>query len=207
MVTSGFDSDHPRPNSIAYELDADAGTARWVSVDPVLDGWTAQFFPDGATGGEYEADQGFMVPAQVTTAPVVDIDQVAVQVVSDTTADGVRTVTFRLDSPREAAQLDIDITGATEITSAAVNGQALDLTGYAPEVEGRLRFGYAGVTADGVEVTLAVRSADPLRIEVSETTYGLPEVPGLTVEPRTGEYMPATGIPLDATVVRKTFTV
>ena len=52
-----------------------------------------------------------------------------------------------------------------------------------------------------------MRSDEPLRIEVSEMTYGLPEVPGVAVEPRTDEYMPATGIPLDATVIRKSFTV
>jgi hypothetical protein len=207
MATSGFDAEHPRPNAIAYELDADAGAARWVSVDPALDSWTTQFFPDGAASGDYEIDSGFTVPAHVASAPVVDIEQVGIEVLSDTTTEGIRTVAFRLDSPREAAQLDVAITGGTQITAATIDGRALDLAGYAPASEGTLKLGYAGVTADGVEVTLAVRSAEPLRIEVSETTYGLPEVPGPTVEPRGEDAMPATGVPLDATVVRKTFTI
>jgi hypothetical protein len=207
MATSGFDAEHPRPNSIAYELDADTGAARWVSVDPALDGWTTQCFPDGATRGEYEVDQGFMATAHETTASVVDIEQVGIAVTSDTVTDGARTVTFRIDSPREAAQVDVAITGGIEIMSAAIDDRELDLTGYAPAAEGTLRFGYAGMATDGIAVTLAVRSEEPLRIDVSEMTYGLPEIPGMTVVPRPDDTMPATGIPLDATVVRKTFTV
>jgi hypothetical protein len=207
MATSGFDAEHPRPNSIAYELDADAGTARWVSVDPALDGWTTQFFPDGAAAGEYEVDAGVMAPALVTTAPLVDVDAVALDMVSDTDTDGMRTVTFRLDSPREAAQLDVEITGGAAITAATVNGTTVDLTGYAPAGEGTLEFGYAGVTRNGVEVTLTLEGDEPLSIGVTETTYGLPAVPGLTVEPRDEDSMPATGIPPDATVIRKSFTI
>lgn len=178
-----------------------------MSVDPALDDWTRQFFPDGATQGDYEVDQGFVTQAHVTTAPVVAIEQVGIEMVRETTADGIRTVTFRLDSPREAAQLDVAIDGASQVTSAMIDDQELDLTGYAPADEGTLRFGYAGVTADGVEVTLAVKSAEPLRIEVSEMTYGLPEVPGMTIQPRPDDTMPATGVPLDATMIRKIFTV
>jgi hypothetical protein len=207
VATSGFDAEHPRPNSIAYELDADAGAARWVSMDPALDGWTKQFFPDGAVRDEYEVDAGFMVPALVTPAPLVAVDEVALDMLSNTAADETRTVTFRLDSPREAEQFDVEITGGSEITAAAINGTVVDLTGYAPAREGKLGFGYAGVTRDGVEVTLTITSGEPLTIGVTEMTYGLPRVPGLAVEPRAADSMPATGIPLDATVVRKTFTI
>jgi hypothetical protein len=207
MVTSGFDAEHPRPNSIAYELDADADTARWVSLDPMIDEWTAQFFPDDPARGEYEVDTDIMAPAFVAQAPIVDVDEVTLTEVEDTTAEGVRTVTFRLDSPRAAAQLETRISGGGEITAATIDGTSLDLTGYAPATEGTLQFGYAGVTEDGVEVTLSISSAEPLRIEVSEITYGLPDVPGMAIVPRTAESMPATGIPPDATTVRKTFSV
>jgi hypothetical protein len=207
MMTSSFDAAHPRPNSIAYELDADTDTARWVSVDPEVDGWTTQFFPDGAIREEYEIAAGVMVPALVTPAPVVPIDTVAVDVIDDTTVDGLRTVTFRLVSPREAAQLDIHITGVGAITAASINGQPFDLSGYTPAGEGTLKFGYAGVPPDGLEVTVTIDDDTPLQVDVTEMTYGLPTLPGMTVEPRSAEYMPATGVPLDATVVRKTFSI
>jgi hypothetical protein len=207
MATSGFDAEHPRPNSIAYELDADADTARWVSLDPRIDEWTAQFFPDDPARGEYAVDTGVMAPAFVAQAPVVEVAEVTLTELEDTTGEGVRTVTFRLDSPREAAQLETRITADGEIIAATIDGTSLDLTGYALATEGTLQFGYAGVTRDGVEVTLSVGSAAPVRVEVSEITYGLPEVPGMVIEPRTAESMPATGLPPDATMVRKTFGV
>ena len=39
-LRSGFDADHPRPNSMAYLLDADAGQAIWFSQATDVDSWT-----------------------------------------------------------------------------------------------------------------------------------------------------------------------
>lgn len=87
-----------------------------------------------------------------------------------------------------------------------VDGQALDLTGYDP-ADGELPLSYVAPTADGVTLTLAVRSTDAIAIDVRETSYGLPDVPGMTITDRPADMMPATGLPLDATVIRKSFSV
>jgi hypothetical protein len=40
---SGYDSEHPKPDSISYWLDGDAGKASWISFDEKPDDWTSQF--------------------------------------------------------------------------------------------------------------------------------------------------------------------
>ena len=40
---SGYDALHPRPDSVAYWLNADTGKGSWISLDERPDGWTSQF--------------------------------------------------------------------------------------------------------------------------------------------------------------------
>ena len=40
---SGYDAQHPRPDTIAYWLNADTGKGSWISLDERPDGWTSQF--------------------------------------------------------------------------------------------------------------------------------------------------------------------
>jgi hypothetical protein len=43
----GFDSNHPRPDTINYQLNADTGQASWLTRDANPDGYTHQFFAAG----------------------------------------------------------------------------------------------------------------------------------------------------------------
>jgi hypothetical protein len=43
-LTAGFTPDRPRPNAVAYLLDADSTQATWFSAGMQQDDWTAQFF-------------------------------------------------------------------------------------------------------------------------------------------------------------------
>jgi hypothetical protein len=206
-ITSGFDAEHPRPNHVAYELNADTGEARFVSLDPELDSWTSQFFPDDPATADYEVQAGMEITAFSAPTTAVALETAAVDVVTDATTDGVRKLTFRITSPRGAPELQAEIIAKGEILSASIDGRALDLTDYASARDGELRFGYAGIDTDGIELTLAVQSTKVVALAVTEITYGLPEIPGLTVRPRADDQMPAAGFPPDATVVRKTFSI
>ena len=196
-ATSGFDAGHPRTDRIAYELDADTGEARWVTPDRDLDAWTAQFFPAGTT----RSDAGFAAPA-----PAVPLAAPELTVLSDTIDGDVRTLQLRLSSPRGADEFQVSIAAPGEIVAAAVDGRPLDLREYNLAREGRLYLIYAGVQPAGAELMLAVRSPEPITIEVTETANGLPEVPGMAIQPRPADIMPALGFPRDPTIVRRTFT-
>jgi hypothetical protein len=90
---------------------------------------------------------------------------------------------------------------------ATLDGRVLGLEDYAPAETGELTFGYAGIDADGIELTLTVRSPDAITVELMETSYGLPQVPGLIVPPRADDQMQAAGFPPDATIVRRTILI
>lgn len=206
-VTSGFDAEHPRPNHIAYELNADTGAARFVSLDAALDSWTGQFFPADPEKADYDIQPGLAVSAFSAATTAVALEPAVVEVVSNTTADGARTVTLRVTSPRGAQDLQAEILAEGEILAATLDGRALDLDDYAPASTGELTFGFAGIDADGIELTITVQSPDPITVAVVETSYGLPQVPGLAVRPRADDQMQAAGFPPDATVVRRTVVI
>jgi hypothetical protein len=206
-LTSGFDAGHPRPDTIAYEMNADTGTARFVSLDATLDSYTRQFFPADPERADYELVPGTTVPSWSAPAPAVAIDGPAVQVLSDRAVDGTRVVTLRIASPRGAPELEARITGGGPIIAAALNGRVLDLEGYAPATTGALQLSYVGMAIDGLTVAVTVQSEAPIMIALVERAYGLPALPGLEVQPRTDAQMMAPGLPPDATIVRRTVTL
>jgi hypothetical protein len=206
-LTSGFDAEHPRPDHIAYEVNGNTGEARWVSLDQKPDAWTVQFLTTNPASAKYELVPGTTVPAHAMVAPLAPMDMPGTEMISDNTVDSVRTVTFRIISPRSAATLDTVIQAQGAILSASIDGRPLDLRDYSPAAKGELQFGYSGVTANGIEITLRVQSDAPIAISLAETTYGLPALPGLSVSPRPADTMPASGLPLDATIVRINVTI
>jgi Peptidase family M28 len=127
-ITSGFDTHHPRPNRIAYELNADAGKATWVSADTQLDSWTAQFFPNSIARSPHESFPGEQVQAFTSPAPVVSIAAPEVKLISDTTNNNVRYLRLQLRSPRQAINAQMQIVARGEITSATINRQIVDLS-------------------------------------------------------------------------------
>jgi hypothetical protein len=206
-LTSGFDAEHPRPDHIAYEVNGNTGEARWVSLDQKPDAWTVQFLTTNPASAKYELVPGTTVPAHAMVAPLAPMDMPGTEMISDNTVDSVRTVTFRIISPRSAATLDTVIQAQGAILSASIDGRPLDLRDYSPAAKGELQFGYSGVTANGIEITLRVQSDAPIAISLAETTYGLPALPGVSVSPRPADTMPASGLPLDATIVRMSVTI
>ena len=206
-VTSGFDAEQPRPSHIAYELNVDTSSARFVSLDTELDSWTSQFFPADPAKADYELQPGIEASVFAAETTAVALEPATVEVVTDTSADDVRTVTFRISSPRAAPDLQTEILTGGAILAATLDGRTLDLEDYAPAETGKLTFGYTGVDADGIELTMTVQSPDAITVELIETSYGLPQVPGLTIQPRADDQMLAAGLPPDATIVRRTVQI
>jgi hypothetical protein len=198
-ATSGFDATHPRPDRIAYELNADTSTARWLSQDTDLDAWTTRFFPAGTLRG---ADGLWTSPA-----PAVKLAAPQVAVVGDTRKGETRTLVLRLQSPRGATDLEILVRAAGgPVVSAAVDGKPLDLRQYPSAGDGVLRLIYTGLAANGYELTLVVRTSQPVTIAVADTSDGLPAVHGVAIQARPSDTMAGPGDWNDPTIVKRTFT-
>jgi hypothetical protein len=206
-ATSGFDADHPRPDNVAYKLDANTGTARWVSYDVQLDGWTQQFFPDGVQRVDDDTLLHGTVPAFTADAPAIPLPAPEVAILSDTIDGEVRTLHLRLSSPRGVTEMTTAVTAPGEIVAAAIDGRPVDLSDYAPARDGEFSVIYADVLDDGWELTLSVRSTASVMVEIEEVTDGLPDVPGTAIALRPADTMPSILYPRDATIVTRAFRI
>lgn len=126
-ATSSFSSARPRPSRIAYELDADAGTARWVSPDARLEHWTRQFFAPEQAVGAFEATLGTDGPAFVASAPLLEAAPPQVVVEEEAAEGDERRLRLRLLSPRGAPRLEVLVEAEGEIISARLDGRPISL--------------------------------------------------------------------------------
>ena len=98
-IKGGYDAAHPKPDSMSYWYDADAGKASWISFDEKPDSWTFLFLR-----GQVETDKvGIFGSADgdavlKASAPKVELPAPVVNIVEDSTA-GERTLRFHITSP------------------------------------------------------------------------------------------------------------
>jgi len=208
QLTSGFDAEHPKPNAVSYELNADTGKAVWKSPGRNLDGWTSQFFPGKTDPASYS---GWMLPGLMDLegvrgpAPPMDLTAPAVERLSDTAKDGDRTLRLRVASSRGAPNVAVRVEAPGDIVSASIDGKKVDRDGVPEDLRDFLAFSYSGVPEDGFELSLTTDSVGPVKTTVQDISEGLPEVPGMEIEPRSSWMMPLQAQAMDPTKVKKSF--
>ena len=202
-VQSAFAAQHPRPTSVAYQLDADTGEAAWISVDRERNAWNSQFFPEGVERRRAEFPL-LGLPALSAPAPRLPLALPQVEVLGDAEDDGVRRLRLRLLSARQAEGMLVVAEARGEIEAASIAGKRLDMAKFDGEQRRQLIFEYVGFPAQGAELALDVRGAGPIKVTLLDRSSGLPELPGTTIKPRPTDAMPAPDMP-DPTVVRKSF--
>jgi hypothetical protein len=202
-LTAGFDAEHPRPNGMAYILNADTGQATWFSPGTQPDEWTTQFYSaepeQGTLGKVFPVARSSGFPVRRGVAPAVALEAPQVEVLDDQTADGVRTLQLRLTSPRQAPMIFLDVEPRAAVRAATVDGQRMDT----PESKRNLwSLVHYTVPAEGVEITLEVEQSQSLRLQVSDNSRELPDIPGTAFQPRTEDMMPMPNFDYGTVVVK-----
>jgi len=214
-----FNPERPKPNMVAYVLDADIEEQYWVSgsVDvggsraSLIDEWTGQFFTKGYEEGLYSPWGGFMpdtIPAYTAPAPALELQLPQATALADTTdRQGRRHIRIRLHSPDNAATMLALINTEGQIISADLAGRKIQ--GPAPESPlAALNVGiYGSTAAEGIELNILLASPAPLEIYLEDHRYSLPEIKGFEVSPRPDWMMPSPTFVSDATIVRRTLIV
>ena len=180
VANSGFSPDQPRPDLLAYGLDADTGVAYWITPVAPLDEWTSQFMLD-ATQRRLGELVGTAEPTTVLTAPAppVHLPPPALAITAQEVAsDGLRTLDLHLTSPRQAGRLHLSGTSRTEIIAANFAGKPLTA------IEGNEVL-IAGLPAEGVDMRVQVRASGPVSFTLIDRSSGLPEIPGVPSPPAT----------------------
>ena len=216
-----FNPDRPKPNMVAYVLDADAQERYWVSgsVDvggsraSLIDEWTEQFFSAGSEEGYYSPWGAFMpdtVPAYTAPAPAptVELQLPQATVLADTTdRQGRRHLRLRLHSPDNAPTMLALINTEGQIIGADLAGRKLE--GPAPGSPlSALNLGIYGSTAgEGVELNIILESEAALEVYLEDHRYSLPQIEGFDISPRPDWMMPSPTFVSDATIARRTLVV
>ncbi|MDQ1592733.1 MAG: hypothetical protein QOG71_3360 [Pyrinomonadaceae bacterium] len=206
-LTSGFDKEHPRPDNLFYGLDADAGKAVWASLDDAPDEWTTQFFPAPvARSPVTEFLPLITVDFMKSPAPLVPLPAPEATLLSDApTSSGGRTLRLRINTPRQAPFLSVYVNPKVEIASAQVNGKPLPTNAAPGAAETGWSLLYYAMPAGGAELTLEVKTAQPVEMRVIDLSYGLPQTLTQTMRARPDNII-STFFPFsDGTLVSKSF--
>src|SRR5215207_4901048 len=212
QLTAGFDSEHPKPNSVSYELDADTEKAVWISADRNLDKWTSQFFHGDTEPATFKGDVAFLVPGGLYwfdglkgPAPVVALPPPTVERLGDETGGDTRTLRLRVASPRRAQNALVSVEVRGEIVAASIDSREIDRKEVPEGLRDQLTFSYAGVPKDGFDLSVTTGSTGPVEVTVQDISEGLPKVPGMEIEPRPSWMMPLQVQAMDPTKVKKSF--
>ena len=207
LASAGFDAGRRKTNNVFYVLDADANRARFLSTDGAPDEWTSQFITGGARRERLDAVFPWSRLSVLTgEAPAAALPAPGVEVLEDRAGARSRTVRLRLTSPRGAPMLLVHADAATVVRRAVVNNRPFVENDAPDSPRLDLRLSYAALPREGVELTVELEPAGPLRLVVQDVSFGLPELPGRAFAPRPAHMMPTPDYRAsDTTIVRRTF--
>lgn len=201
-IRSRFDAEHPAPESIRYELQADLKQAAWVTGDARIGDWTRNFIPETTSVNDSPSSE--LLPdwptRAVAPAPVIDLQPPQVELIEEQRQGNRRSLHLRLHNPRSAYMLVVDIQAEGPVLAAQLNGRPFELEDYAPVLTGRLRFNYAACPPEGTELRLEVEGTGPVFLSLVDIKNGLDDLPPQLVPPRPVGTMPSP-LGADCTVV------
>ncbi|MGH9877267.1 MAG: M20/M25/M40 family metallo-hydrolase, partial [Nitrososphaerales archaeon] len=191
-----------RVNNVFYAMNGDSGKAVWASFDQKPDEWTSQFFAGEVERGSL-ADyittpyNGFTM----CQAPLVSLSPPVIQLLDDHTGGAVRSLRMRITSPRHAPVVIIAVESNTEVSTFSVNQRRVT---HNPQNRWELR--YHALPEEGIDLSIEVKSSEPVKIRVTDLSYGLPEIPNRSFRPRASDLMPSPLPYSDTTLVSKSST-
>ncbi len=204
-LNSGFSATQPRPNSMAYSLDADRGQASWISRDRHLDAWTTQFFTDKSQRQQVEFGLFPASPGFSAAAPLVNLPAPEVRRLAQENRNGGQQLRLQIVSPRLAPLVQVRLTTPGRIDRMAIDNKPLDLSQWSGSQRQNVQWIYFGLPPQGIELSLELATLQPVQILLKDCSWGLPSIPGKIFRSRPAEMMPAPGHP-DYTIVTKKLT-
>lgn len=188
-LRSGYDSEHPKPDSISYWMDTDGGKASWISFDKKPDDWTTQFLttrPQASMLGIFGAVDGDAVLE--APAPPFPFPSPVLKTVEDKTATSERTLALQVSSPRQARVIWVICRNAA-VLRASVQGRNVQV-GEADRRNRLWGFIFVGLPPEGVHFDLIVNASETLKLTVTDQSDGLPDHLMANIKARPRDRMP-----------------
>ncbi|MEU5692886.1 M20/M25/M40 family metallo-hydrolase [Actinosynnema sp. NPDC020468] len=195
-----FDGADRRPDSLIYLLDAEKGSADWLSADPATDAWTGKALGANPDRVDLTADYPVLDrPVLRATAPVFTLPAPTVAVSSDTTAGAERAVDFVVRPTGRTWRTQLTLPRAG-LRGCQVGADRLDPKSLPGKTS--LTFEFYGPG----ELSCRFDAGPPVTATVVDHWIGLPDEAAAVLGPRPPDAMPVQSgnRPFDATLVRTT---
>jgi len=179
-----FSPDKPKMNTLTYALNLDKQEAAWLTSDKTSDHWLAQFVPNDVVEESDYSDlmPGYKKTARRAKAPLAPLAAPELTVVSDATADGKRNVSLRYVTKRSPEETRFAVLGGTRVIAASVEGAGEVL---ADTANWNLNIPYLPYNGElTLHLTLDATTPGPLKVQVQEDSFHLPELSTLGYRPR-----------------------
>ena len=199
-ITSHFDRFSRIKDSLFYGINGNTGRAVWASLDARPDEWTSQVISGSSQRVSTQDFAGINLSALSVDAPALPVPAPDIKVISDTTADGIRSLNLRITSARQAPSLVVYLNPEAKVRAFVLGGVRYDEY---PRDHWGMR--YSALPPEGVELTLELEQAQNLVVRVTDYSFGLPELPGTSIKPRPDYLMPSNELFNGGFVVTKAF--
>jgi hypothetical protein len=177
LVVDRPDGAHPQRSHLAYVLDADAGTAHWVSAEAAPTGWTGRYvntrdtaaLPAGYARGDLWTGQAVPIRAEgpaVTGSRTGDTLRLHVS-----SRRGASGMTLRIERPISEASARAPGSAAVTVPVAGMR---------AGTWPGEIRF--RDLPPEGVDIDMRLPPG-PVRVTAIDETHGLAHAPGFVARP------------------------
>jgi len=124
-LTSDFNHDHKKQNSINFVQNLDTDAAYWISRDPAPDSWTQQFFSDDYSRGiPADISLSFGSNALYNKETSLDIPQPEFEILSDSSSSSQRHLTIEMNFGRGIA-MKMNWDHSSTITEIALEGKPI----------------------------------------------------------------------------------
>jgi hypothetical protein len=176
---SGYTPEHPGRDTLAYSVDANDGSATWISYDDALDGWTGQLFKQGAKrqslpnylAGSTRPVIAAPTPAMKLAAPLATIQALAM-------SKDLYRLNLKVKSPRAADVIYLRFAPSIQGVSAEIEGRHVQFQ----KSTDSLRLTLYGMTDDEVDLKFMLRAPSGIAFWLMDQTTGFP----VTVPARPG---------------------
>lgn len=200
--TSHFGRNSRLPDRLFYAMNANTGRAIWGSLDNRPDQFTSQFLTNAPERGVALDFVGVNLSALIKEAPALTVPAPEIKVISDTTANGIRSLSLHLTSIRQAPLISVSLNPETKVRAFVLDGKRYD-----KQARNRWMLNYLAPPAEGIELVLELEQPSNVVLRITDRSYGLPEVPGASFKPRPDYLMPASEPFNDELIVTKTYAL
>ena len=186
-LRSQYTAEHPRRDHIAYNLNADTGSAQWMSIDPSTDAWTARMLSHDPlrSNGPPLCLPSLQLPILSAAAHSYPLAAPRAEVVADDHRPGKRTLLVHIVPRQNAEEVVLTFAGNVQLLRAMVDTRDIVPT----QKSGLLAIRLFGRGISDSMLTLTVNAPAGAAFWLTDEAPGLP----IDVGPRPDYLMPRDG--------------